>query len=331
MPKKRKRVKLEDSGAYFDSSAVDTFSSGCTVLDCVLGGGWATGRIGNIVGDKSTGKTLLAIEACANFARQYPESVIKYIEAEAAFDVDYAETLGLPSKNLELIDTCITVEDVFSELEKSLDKPGEIGLFVVDSLDALTVKAEQDRKFGDATYGTEKARQLSELFRRLVRKLGHRKTTVLIVSQLRDKIGVTFGKQSQRAGGRSLDFYASQVIWLAHLKRLTATKKKATRAIGVKIRAKCEKNKVGPPFRECEFPILFNFGIEDLTSGVNFLVEEGTYRKVFGTRKEALSTITRISKLDDGEYSDIWDEVKTAVVESWKEIEDRFIPQRRKY
>ena len=127
---------------------------GGTILDCVLGGGWAYNRVSNIVGDKSTGKTLLAIEACANFARLNPRSRIVYAECEASFDEDYAERLGLPLDRVDFPEDLDTVEDLFEDLESRLDTPSRL-MYVIDSLDAISDRAEQGRKIDQGTYGTK--------------------------------------------------------------------------------------------------------------------------------------------------------------------------------
>ena len=157
-------AKRVGGGAYFSapSKSLQFISSGCKLLDCVLGGGWVLGRIANIVGDRSSGKTLLAIEACANFARQYSKGNIYYREAEAAFDVRYAETLGLPTDRVDFSDSFHTVEDMFEDLTKVLESESKAGLYIVDSLDALSDRSELKRDMDKGSYGAEKAKQMSE-------------------------------------------------------------------------------------------------------------------------------------------------------------------------
>ena len=151
----RRKLKLP-GGDYFPEEGPPSgfIPSGCALLDCVLGGGWALGRVSNVVGDKSVGKTLLAIEACANFARRFPNGSMWYRESEAAFDEKYATRLGLPLGRVDFGPEGVgteweTVEDVIDDLGKKVDRAretGEPGLYIVDTLDALSDRAEQNRK-----------------------------------------------------------------------------------------------------------------------------------------------------------------------------------------
>lgn len=304
---------LEDGGgAYFSSpkTNLEFISSGCVLLDCVLGGGWPLGRVVNIVGDKSTGKTLLAMEAVANFFLKYENGRCWYNEAEAAFDGEYARALGIPMDRVTLLEDHDTVEQVFEHLEDVLRLPTKTpGLYILDSLDALSDDAEMARKIGEGSYGANKPKKLGELFRRLVRKLRSRKICVIIVSQVRDAIGVTFGEKHRRSGGKALDFYASQALWLAHLGVNKQTKGKITRPIGVHIRAKCKKNKIGLPLRECEFNIRFGYGVEDREACLAWLKEVGSTTKE-NTAPEVLAQLVRTK---------------------WFEVEKTFLPRERKY
>lgn len=341
-------------------------SSGCTVLDCVLAGGWPLGRIANIVGDKAVGKTLLAIEACANFAQRWPQGRIWYREVEAAFDVGYAEKLGLPAGRVDFgpdgVDTAWeTVEDIFEDLdaclaraEKDLDarlaraktdaaRRTEMlrcpALYIVDSLDALSSRAELKRAIDKGSYGTDKAAVMSELFRRLKKRIKRTSTCVIIVSQLRDKIGVMFGEKQTRTGGRALDFYASQILWLHHRKTLTDEIRGVERATGVRIRARCKKNKIGPAHRECEFVLRFGYGIDDVEAAVGWLSEVGLADrlgiKVYRTEKEQAAEnrayLRRTAKLAPDEMAARREEIAQTVRAAWTEVESRFAPAQRKY
>ena len=296
----------------------------------MIGGGYPLGRVVNIVGDKSTGKTLLAIEACANFASEFPEGRIWYREVEAAFDVDYAEKLGLPSKRVEFnSEPMLTVEDVFEDLTKCIESTQKEGLYIIDSLDALSDRSEMDRDIDEGTFGANKAKQLSQMFRRLIQKLGKSNITVIVISQVRENIGVTFGRKTTRSGGKALDFYASQVIFLAQTGQMKRTIRSVERPIGVRIKAKCDKNKIGMPFRECEFPIIFGFGVDDLAASVAFLESVGALSEI--TDKKSTPYLKSVNKLDDDAYFNEIDKVTTLAESVWGEIEEQFMPERRKY
>ena len=316
---------------------MECFPSGCALLDCVLGGGYAETRIINIVGDKSTGKTLLAIEACANFVEKYGKNArVYYNEVEAAFDRSYASSLGLP---LASVDFCegmqdFTADGLFEHLSAVIEshKTDERVLYIVDSLDALSDRDEMDRKIDEASYGAGKARKMSQLFRRLIKSLSSSNVTIIIVSQVRDNIGVAFGKNYSRSGGRALDFYASQVIYLAHKGYLKRTRKGIERAYGINVKAKCEKNKVGTPFRDCEFPIIFGFGIDDVAAGVEWLRSVKRLDAVgFKDEKEVKKYIRSLDSMTSKEYDEERVNVKSAVVEVWDEIEIEFAPKKEKY
>lgn len=327
-------------GQYFSSPPPRRyFSTGCTLLDCVLGGGLVVGRILNVVGDKSTGKTLVCIESSANFLQTYPDGLVEYRESEAAFDEPYAATVGLPSDHPnfalnppkgEIIDT---VEEAFEALGKFCDrceKRGVPGLWILDSLDALSDAAEMKTKMGDGTYGMGKARQMSQLFRRRVRQMERVGVAAIIVSQVRDNIGVTFGRKTKRSGGRALDFYASQVLFLAQKGKIRKTRENIVRAVGVNIVVNCDKNKIGPPHRECEFPILFSYGMDDITAGLDWL-------ETVGGLGEAIGTVSRkafekeLRAMPPAEYKRARELFNKGLRRKWAEVEKLFENKRRKY
>src|SRR3954470_17633563 len=177
--KSRKEAAPARAGAYFNkpSSALEFVSSGCALLDSVIGGGWVLGRMSNIIGDKSTSKTGLAVEAMAQFAMAYP-GPIKYREAEGAFEKAYGQMMGMPIDRVnfwedDYPETHIeTIEDLFEDLNQVLSDVGkEPSLYVVDSLDALSDREEMKRAIGEGSYSLEKQKKLGQLFRRLVRRI----------------------------------------------------------------------------------------------------------------------------------------------------------------
>lgn len=310
--------------------AAETFSSGCTLLDCALGGGWGFERVANVIGDKSTGKTLLAIEACANFHLVEPDGKIEYREAEAAFDIPYAENLGLPVDAVDFGDDPVfTVEDVFEDIEKMLGRK-ERTLYVVDSMDALSDRAEQGRDMDEGTYGT-KSRKVSEWFRRQNHKLAKSRITLIVISQVRDNIGVQFGAKHKRSGGRALDFYATHALWLAHTGQVKRTRKGVERVVGVNVLANVKKNKIGPPFRKVDFPLMFGYGVEDVRAGLDWLIKVGRTEEVGLSKEDAKKLVSKVEALDDDRYYEERRNVNEAVRRVWSEIETDFRPRRRKY
>lgn len=334
----RKRLKIKDGngGSYFSKapSSIDFIPSGCALLDCVLGGGYPLGRITNIVGDKSTGKTLLAIEACSNFLNVYEGHPVYYRETEAAFDEDYSAALGMPVDQIDFGKSLYTVEDLHDDLLEVLDDiPKDTpGLYILDSLDALSDKAELERDISDGSFGAQKAKKLSEMFRKLIQKINEKHVHVMIISQVRDNIGVAFGKKHIRSGGKALDFYASQCLWLAHIKQLKREFKKVKRTYGIRIKAKCEKNKISLPFRECFFDIVFGYGIDNLTANLMWLDEIKELGKVVDINKKEIKEFVR--EVEEGPIDDfvkLNTDIDKTVTELWQEIEEGFLPKRRKY
>ncbi|MFH1741091.1 MAG: hypothetical protein ABIH23_18985 [bacterium] len=325
-------MKPKKQGAYFDPArSVDLVGSGCALLDCCLGGGWAE-RVVNLVGDKSTGKTLLACELAANYLVKYPTATVWYREVEAAFDEDYIRNMGIPADKFDMSCTSFSVEDVFEELQRLIGQRKH-GLYVIDSLDALSDRAEIKRGMDEGTYGAEKAKKLSQLFRRLIQGLSTAKIMVLVVSQVRDKIGVTFGERHTRSGGRALDFYASQVVFLSQIKTLKRGVKSVERPVGIQVRAKVKKNKVGLPFRECEFPILFGYGVEDVVAGVEWLVEVKALSEAGIDPADARrwSSLRDVARMDKKDYDVCRRRVSRGVKKVWRRIESDFAPVRLKY
>jgi len=337
------RVQIEEApvGHYFArrSNSIEFIPSGCAVLDCTLGGGWPLSRIANIVGDESTGKTLMAIEACANFSQMFPKGNIYYRESESAFDEPYAEALGMPMDRVQFIepDDFVTVEDFYEDLVKAVaecNKRNIPALYIVDSLDALSDKAEQGAKFDAASYNVTKAKQIGKLLRMCKGEVSKARMCLIIVSQTRDRITEGFmaryGKKKTRSGGRALDFYASQCLWLSHLDTIREQHHKIKRPVAIRIRAKCEKNKICLPLRECEFTIRFGQGIDSLASSLDWLEDSDYWKDVIDVSRKTYQD--RIDALSDKDY---WQEalrVDSEVVRLWEHSEEAFLEgTRRKY
>lgn len=349
VPKSRKRAVVNDddiqpASSYFadvnQKDGITFVRSGSAIMDAALGGGWALGRVANIVGDRSSGKTLLAIEACANFHNAFPTGVIRYAESESAFDEKYAEALGMP---IEAVDfghdrDMRTVEDWYNDMVAFLDsreKDKKPGLYILDSFDALSDDAEMGRDIDKGSFGAGKAKKSGELFRKLIDRIEKLDVLLIVVSQIRDKLNVTFGETKTRSGGKALDFYASHIVWLAEIGKLKKTIGGVERIVGVNVKVNVKKNKVGLPFRTCAYPIIFGYGIDDLTANVEWLLEVGRDELL----KEAVSMSkagykVRIANLRDKggeEVREIRTKLNALVKAEWQKIEQGFLPRSRKY
>jgi recombination protein RecA len=336
MAPRKSKPKLEnqelETNSYFKPQApLEFVSTGCTIFDCALGGnGWPLGRIINLVGDKSTSKSSLATEAVINFLLQYPDGLAFYRETEAAFLLSYSEGMGLPLDKVDFGDPekpVTTVEEFARDLGAFVGRclaKKVPGIYVLDSLDALSDEAEMGRDIGEGSYGTKKAAKLSELFRTCTRKLEQANVLLFVVSQVRENINAMFGEKYRRSGGKALDFYSTGIAWLSHLKTLKRTIKKVERPYGIMVGVKIKKNKVAMPHRECSFPFLFGYGIDDLTASLDWLKSIG---RLEGSGLENID----VNKITDEDYKLFQQRAATLVKEIWDDIEETFKPVRRKY
>jgi len=248
--------------------------TGATTANGATFGGYPIGRMVNISGLKSTGKTLLALEAMSCLFRDYPGAEVRYLDSEAAFDANYAEAIGMPVDRVDFVEGS-TVERFSAELDKFVKEkqPGIPGMFILDSLDSLSIEKELETDLGDlGGYHTEKSKLIGIALRKAVVKIEKADICLFVIRQMRSKVGGYPG-QTTKSGGHAPDYYASLCIDLKRADILYQTIKGDKRAYGVEIDLKVEKNKTGKPFRECSFQILFDMGIDDVSSCVNFLKE----------------------------------------------------------
>jgi RecA/RadA recombinase len=325
---------------------VEFIHSGSTTLNLSLSGkgprgGWARSRVCNIVGDGSSGKTLLALEACfwawKNIkkiqSKIFPKAkkvIIVYNNCEGVMDFPLEKMYGqqfvddvkwICTKNVEAFG-----RDYYRRV-KNLKK-GEFLLYIIDSWDAI--KSIKDiRRFEEAvekdeeekgSYNLEKQKFSSTFFAAVSSQLESNKydATLMIISQVRVKIGATFGKKTYRAGGKALDFYTHQVAWIREVEKMRKTKKKSKRVYGIKSEVKVERSKVAKPFRESQFTILYDYGLDDINSMTDFLWGKKVIRfdkKKFKTRKSFVKYV---------EENNREEALAKKVEKTWNKIEKLF-------
>lgn len=263
--------------------------TGSTLLDLVVGGGlgmgYPIGKIINIVGDKSSGKTFLATDLiAANFHHYGKKLKFNYDDGEHGFTFDTKNLYGFEMLNKDTLRSAqIENLDTNTGLFLKKLKEDEIGIYVLDSLDGLSNEdteerakkrlkaAEKGEKFDDGTYGMGSAKFLSqEYFRTKAGAIDESNSLLIMISQVRENIGAgKFGKKHVRAGGKALDFYAHTCLWLYTVKKII----KQDKVVGVIIKCKTEKSKTPRPFRECEISVYFDYGIDNIGSNVDYLFD----------------------------------------------------------
>jgi len=254
-----------------ERAPVEVIPTGSIALDVALGvGGLPRGRIVEIYGPESSGKTTLTLHAIANV--QKAGGIAAFVDAEHALDPDYAKKLGVDIDEL-LVSQPDTGEQAL-EIADMLIRSGAIDLVVIDSVAALVPRAEIEGEMGDSHVGLQ-ARLMSQALRKLTGGLNQTKTTAIFINQLREKIGVFFGSPETTAGGKALKFYASVRLDIRRIETL----KDGADAVGNRTRVKVVKNKMAPPFKQAEFDILYGIGISREGSLIDFGVEQGIVKK----------------------------------------------------
>ncbi|GLI25804.1 protein RecA [Agromyces rhizosphaerae] len=254
-----------------ERAPVEIIPTGSIALDVALGvGGLPRGRIIEIYGPESSGKTTLTLHAIANVQRA--GGIAAFIDAEHALDPDYAKKLGVDIDSL-LVSQPDTGEQAL-EIADMLIRSGSIDLVVIDSVAALVPRAEIEGEMGDSHVGLQ-ARLMSQALRKITGGLNQTKTTAIFINQLREKIGVFFGSPETTAGGKALKFYASVRLDIRRIETL----KDGGDAVGNRTRVKVVKNKMAPPFKQAEFDILYGVGISREGSLIDYGVDQAIVKK----------------------------------------------------
>jgi recombination protein RecA len=250
---------------------VEVIPSGSIALDVALGiGGYPRGRIVEVYGPESSGKTTIALHAVAN--AQKLGGIAAFIDAEHALDPEYAQKLGVDTEAL-LVSQPDTGEQAL-EIMDMLIRSGAIDIVVVDSVAALVPKAEIEGEMGDSHVGLQ-ARLMSQALRKITGAVSQTKTTAIFINQLREKVGVMFGSPETTTGGKALKFYASVRLDIRRIETL----KDGTDAVGNRTRVKVVKNKMAPPFKTAEMDILYGVGVSREGGLIDLGVEQGIVRK----------------------------------------------------
>lgn len=307
-------------GANDKPKTHDYIPTGSIGLDKALGiGGLPKGRIVEIYGPESSGKTTLAIHVMAEAHKQDPNAMCAFVDAEHAFDVSYAEKVGVDLSRLKI--TQPSYGEQALEVAERLCESGDFAVVVVDSVAALVPKAEVDRDMGESSMGKH-ALLMSQAMRKLTPVVSESNTLLIFINQLREKM-VMMGNPEVTTGGNALKFYASVRLDI----RKYISKEQLVMEDGVKkgnlVKVKVVKNKVSPPFRECEFNILWGEGIDKFSELIDVAVQAGIIAKSGGwytvkdKRLQGLASVKQYLS----ENSEIFDEIKKQVYEDYVPVE----------
>ncbi|MDP2090259.1 MAG: recombinase RecA [Candidatus Gracilibacteria bacterium] len=264
-------MKLGDEGAR---QKIETFSSGSLGLDMALGGGYAKGRIVEIYGPESSGKTTLTLHAIAEC--QKAGGTAAFIDAEHALDPEYATKIGVNIN--ELLISQPDYGEQALEIVDALIRSGAVDLIIVDSVAALTPKAEIEGDMGDSHMGLQ-ARLMSQALRKITGVISKSNSTVIFINQIRMKIGVMFGSPETTTGGNALKFYASQRLDIRRKAKIEGGAAMDKEVTGNTTVVKVIKNKIAPPFREATFDVMYNEGISKTGEILDIGSESGVIKK----------------------------------------------------
>ena len=301
-------MKLGD----YKSMNIEAISTGALNLDIALGiGGIPRGRIIEIYGPESSGKTTLALHAVAEAQKKGGEAA--FIDAEHALDPSYAKKIGVDIDNL-IVSQPDTGEQAL-EIAEALIRSGAIDIIVVDSVAALVPKAEIDGDMGDSHVGLQ-ARLMSQALRKLAGTINKTNATIIFINQLREKVGVMFGNPETTAGGRALKYYASVRM---DIRRIESIKQDGA-VVGNRTRVKVVKNKVAPPFREAEFDIIYGKGISkegnilDIAVNLDIIEKSGSW---FSYKGDRIGQGRENVKAYLAEHPDVMNEIETKIRDNY--------------
>lgn len=300
-------MRLSDSAVV----PVDAISTGSLSLDTAIGiGGIPRGRITEIYGPESSGKTTVCLHVIAEAQRL--GGIAAFVDAEHALDVNYAKRLGVDVNNLLLSQPEFGEQAL--EIVDTLVRSGAIDVIVVDSVAALTPRVEIEGEMGDAQMGSQ-ARLMSQAMRKLNAAIGRTKCAVIFTNQLRSKIGVIYGNPEVTTGGNAMKFYASVRIDVRRREIL----KDGNEIIGNRVRAKIVKNKVAPPFKEVEFDIMYNEGISRIGDVLDLAINHGIIQRsgswfTFGDeRVQGRDAFKSLLSNNEGLFNEVFNEVKQSM------------------
>jgi RecA/RadA recombinase len=348
MAKRRKNIVDDIKEAYEEKDPIKRtlLSSGCTIFDLVTGK-FPFGMI-NIIGDTSTGKTYLTLETLAFLVKQYGNKVKWFWDkAEGRFSWDTKKRYGFDILPPEMEERkSATIEDAAFNLKKELNNldDDEILIYVVDSLDGLSSSEEIERdekiykakekgeEVNTGTYGMGKAKGLSGFFRLRMKDISDKNCILIIISQVRENIGVTFGRKYRRNGGKGLDHYADIIAWLA----VAEKHKKKGREIGSTIKIKTDKTSNDTPSREGYIELIYDYGIDNVATNINYLFDLKTDsgKDVSGINKKKLDwdgeQFTKSKLIQHIEENNLEEELANRVIQKWEEIEKSISSKGRK-
>jgi RecA/RadA recombinase len=318
----------QEKSSNLDQRYEDLIPTGSTLLNLLLSdnpyGGYKEGSIVNIVGDSSAGKTFLLWTLFAEVVKQGLGFHLYYDEPEQAFNINIATLFNLKEEVSRDL-TSVTVEDFHNYLSKAIGT-GNKFIYGLDSFDSVSSEAEMGRDISAGSYKTEKPRLLSEILRRSVSGLKQTKGLLVVISQTREAIGVTFGSKKTRSGGKALKFYSTQELWLAvkgHIKR-------KDHDVGVQVIAKTGKNKLTGRLGKVSFPILWDYGVDDTASMIDWMVEEGFWKKSGRSLKTDYGEMSTASLINYIEKNNLESELSSIVGRCWHDLMESLKTERKR-